>query len=200
MDNNIVNSDIPELSSTPLAPSKPQGSERPAPSNANGKLAEARHHRCAVCRHPEREAIEEAFLHWRSPNQIAIDHDLSDEASIHRHAHALGLFDQRSRNLRFALENFIERVDEIQVVAPDALVRAVCAYTRMTKTGEWLEPSRQVTVTHVKAADAPASGPESAILRLIAPEAYSSRLPRLQGRAKGRVTRARNRIAKTKKS
>ena len=122
MDNKIVKSESPELS---------------------------RHQRkCPVCRHPEREAIEEAFLHWHSPNQIASNYDL-EEASIYRHAHALKLFDRRSCNLRFALENFIERVDEIQDVKPDALVRAIRAYTCMKATGKWVEPPRQIIITRV---------------------------------------------------
>jgi hypothetical protein len=46
MNNDIVNSEVPELS---------------------------RHQRkCCVCRHAERDAIEEAFIHWQSPNEIAI--------------------------------------------------------------------------------------------------------------------------------
>jgi hypothetical protein len=149
MDNNIVNSEVPELS---------------------------RHHRkCSVCRHPERDAIEEAFLHWQSPNQIAIEHDLPNEASVYRHAHATGLFDRRDNNLRFALGNFIERVSEIQIVTPDAIVRAVRAYTRVSKTGEWVEPPRQIIVTHVKAAEPPPGEPDT--MQITTPK-ISSRLLR----------------------
>ena len=149
MDNNIANSQALELS---------------------------RHQRkCSVCRHPEREAIEEAFVHWHSPNQIAIDHVLPDEASVYRHAHATGLFDRRQRNLRFALENFIERVDEIQVVVPDAVVHAIRTYTRLSKTGEWVEPPRQITVTHVKAAEPPPGEPD--IMAIITPKPLRKRNP-----------------------
>ena len=130
MNNNIVNSPVPEL--------------------------ERHQRKCAVCRHPEREAIEEAFLHWHSPNQIASDHDL-EEASIYRHAHAIGLFDRRDNNLRFVLANFMERVNEIQVVTPAAIVRALRAYGCISKTGQWIEPPRQVTITFAKAPEACAS-------------------------------------------
>jgi hypothetical protein len=151
MDNNIVKSEAPEPS---------------------------RHQRkCSVCRHPERDAIEEAFLHWQSPNEIAIQHDLSDEASIYRHAHATGLFARRDCNLRFALANFIERVNEIQVVTPGAIVRAVRAYTRISKTGEWVEPPRQIIVTHVQAAEVPACDPD--ITQITTPKALPPRLKRL---------------------
>jgi hypothetical protein len=171
MDNNIVNSDIPESS---------------------------RHQRkCCVCRHPARDAIEEAFIHWHSPNQIAIEHEL-EEASIYRHAHATGLFDRRQRNLRFALENYIERVNEIQIVTPEALVRAIQAYTRLSKTGEWIEPPRQITVTHVNAADVPTHEPDSEpdIMQIIAPERHLSRLPRTRSRGAGNG-RARERKAES---
>jgi len=153
MDNNIVNSPVPELS---------------------------RHERkCSVCSHPERQAIEQAFLHWHSPNQIAIDHELADEASIYRHAHATGLFARRDNNLRFALGNFIERVNEIQVVTPGAIVQAIRAYTRISKTGEWIEPPRQITVTHVRAAGPPPGEPD--ITEITTPKALAQRLKRANG-------------------
>jgi len=182
MDNNIANSDIPELSSTPSQP----------------RASEGRHQRkCCVCRHPERDAIEEAFIHWHSPNQIAIEHEL-EEASIYRHAHATGLFGRRQRNLRFALENYIERVNEIQIVTPEALVRAIHAYTRLSKTGEWIEPPRQITVNHVKAADVPTheldSEPDS--MQIIAPERHLSPMPRTGSRGAGNG-RARERKAES---
>ena len=150
MDNNIVTSEVPELS---------------------------RHQRkCAVCRHPEREAIEEAFLHWQSPNQIATDYELPDPRPLYRHAHAVGLFYRRRPNLRFALENFIERVDEIQVVTPDALVRAIRAYAHLSKTGEWVEPPQQITVVHVKAAEPPPGEPD--IMKIITPRRTRNRIAR----------------------
>jgi hypothetical protein len=162
MDNNIVNSPVPELS---------------------------RHERkCAVCRHPERDAIEEAFLHWQSPTEIATEHDLTDFSAIYRHAHATGLFARRDNNLRFALGNFIERVNEIQVVTPDAIVRAIRAYTRITKTGEWVEPPRQFVVTHVRAAEPPPGEPD--ITQITTPKAIKALSSRLRDVAQGRVRRA----------
>jgi hypothetical protein len=72
MDNNILNSPVPELSFTPSRPSASEG----------------RHQRkCCVCRHPERDApvvrslrrfepIEEAFLHWQSPKEeVCVQYD-----------------------------------------------------------------------------------------------------------------------------
>jgi hypothetical protein len=44
----------------------------------------------------------------RSPAVITEEYGLSDRSSIYRHAHALGLFAKRQRNVRAALERIIE--------------------------------------------------------------------------------------------
>lgn len=106
-----------------------------------------RHRRkCTVCKHDERDAIEEAFLHWISPIFITEEFELPDWSTLYRHAHATGLFAQRRRNIRFALENVIERSDEVEVTAAD-LVRAVRAYACLSDSGEWLEPASRVIVS-----------------------------------------------------
>jgi hypothetical protein len=52
-----------------------------------------RHERkCTVCNHPDREVIEEEFLRWYVPEDIARDHDIPYASAIYRHAHATGLF------------------------------------------------------------------------------------------------------------
>jgi hypothetical protein len=177
MNNNIANSPVPELSYTRLPRRETEGSQ-PRP-------CEGRHQRkCYVCRHPERDAIEEAFIHWQSPNEIATDYELPDPRPLYRHAHATGLFARRQRNLRFALENYIERVSEIEAVTPDAIIRAIRALSHVTKTGEWVEPPRQITVVHVKAADVPEAEPNSEpdIMQIITPKPHLSRLPRTRSR------------------
>lgn len=46
-----------------------------------------RHQRkCAICRHPEREAIEELFVHWHSASSITDLFDLPDWSTVYRHA------------------------------------------------------------------------------------------------------------------
>lgn len=110
-----------------------------------------RHRRkCTICKHPLRDAIEEAFLHWVSPKTIKDDYGLPDWWSLYRHAHATGLFAQRRRNVRFALENIIERSDEVDVTAA-GLVRAVRAYASLTDSGEWVEPASRVIVSSAAA-------------------------------------------------
>jgi hypothetical protein len=56
-----------------------------------------RHSRkCAICTHPAREAIDQAFLHRpRHPN-IVKDYNLPSLSSLYRHAHATGLWDRHS--------------------------------------------------------------------------------------------------------
>ncbi|MFZ0339890.1 MAG: hypothetical protein WAL45_17810, partial [Terracidiphilus sp.] len=60
-----------------------------------------RHQRnCSVCGHKQREEIESAFIGWRSPAAIAEEYGLADRTSVYRHAHALGLFPKRQKNIR----------------------------------------------------------------------------------------------------
>jgi len=70
-----------------------------------------------ICSHVQREEIEFAFIGWRSPATIAMEFGLADRASVYRHAHALGLFPKRQRNIRAALGRIIERADSVDVTA-----------------------------------------------------------------------------------
>src|SRR5271167_4888585 len=86
-----------------------------------------RHERkCLICNHPDRDAIEEEFLHWHSPAEIASRYDISRHA-IYRHAHAGNLFAERSGKMRSVLDLIIERAD-IAKVTGDTIIRAVRAY------------------------------------------------------------------------
>ena len=105
-----------------------------------------RHQRnCSVCSHPEREEIEADFIAWRSPATIAGEYGLGDRASVYRHAHALGLFAKRQRNIRAALERIIERAGEVDVTA-SAVVAAVQAYAKINSAGQWIDRSEQVSL------------------------------------------------------
>ncbi len=108
---------------------------RPAPGRHNRK--------CSVCRHPDRAAIDQDFLHRRSPDRIAADYGIADHSSVYRHAHATGLFRRRNAGLRHALAPLIEQA---ALVAPsaDAIVRAVCAFAHINDDGHWIEPPRHV--------------------------------------------------------
>jgi hypothetical protein len=105
-----------------------------------------RHSRtCSVCNHPQREAIEGAFVAWQSPTTIAVEYGLADRASIYRHAHAFDLFTSRKRNIRAALEKIIERAGDVEVTA-SAVVAAVQAYAKINAAGEWVDKSETVNL------------------------------------------------------
>jgi hypothetical protein len=134
----------PTTATAPLERPPAEGAAFPHPP-----MEDPHERKCSVCRHPNRDAIEEAFLHWQSPNEIATEYDLPGPAPLYRHAQATGLYARRKRNLRFVLENLLERVSEVQVVTPGSIVRAVRAYSRITDDGEWIDPPREIIVTHI---------------------------------------------------
>lgn len=95
--------------------------------------------RCTICHHPDRESIEQAFLQWRSPHHMLQEFKITDRTTIYRHAHALGLFAKRRRNLRAALENVIEESETIHPSGTE-LIAAVRAMTCLKDNGDWIEP------------------------------------------------------------
>jgi hypothetical protein len=101
-----------------------------------------------VCRHERREEIESAFVGWRSPAAIAEEFALADRASVYRHAHALGLFPKRQRNVRAALERIIEKAEGVEVTAA-AVVSAVQAYSKINAAGEWIDRTETVSMNEL---------------------------------------------------
>lgn len=131
----------------------------------------ARHERkCTICNHPEREAIEEDFIHWRPRGAIVTEFKISSGSVISRHAHAVGLYERRDANLRFALGYIIERADCIHPSA-DAIVRAARAYACLSPVVRWVEPP----TTHVVVPGVP---PNPAFAR-------SSNLPQIRAGEEG---------------
>jgi hypothetical protein len=109
----------------------------------------ARHKRtCSVCTHPLCGEIEAAFISWRSPAEIAKEFGLADRANVYRHAHALGLFARRQRNIRAALEKIIEQAGEVEVTA-SAVVAAVQAYAKINAAGEWIDRTGTVSLNEL---------------------------------------------------
>lgn len=108
------------------------------------KVSLGRHKRnCSVCSHTRCDEIESEFVSWKSPATIAAEFGLSDRASVYRHAHALGLFAKRQRNIRAALERIIEKAGEVDVTA-SAVVAAVQAYSKINAAGQWIDRTEQV--------------------------------------------------------
>jgi hypothetical protein len=116
---------------------------------ADSGVSLGRHKRnCSVCAHQQREEIESAFIGWRSPATIAADYGLADRASVYRHAHALGLFPKRQRNVRAALERIIEKAGEVDVTAA-AVVSAIQAYSKINAAGEWIDRTETVSLNEM---------------------------------------------------
>jgi hypothetical protein len=114
----------------------------------------ARHaRRCTICHHPERDLIEEAFVHWFHADRIVDDHDLPSRSALYRHAYATGLYELRRRNLRYALEHLIEEARYANV-SGDCVIRAIRAYSRLTDDGRWIEPPQYIVVERRDAAHA----------------------------------------------
>jgi hypothetical protein len=106
----------------------------------------ARHERgCRICTHPSRVEIEQDFIAWRSPSKIASEYKLRNRATIYRHAHAVGLFPKRARNVRAALERIIEKIDDVPVSAA-AVIQAIATYARINAQGQLVERSEQVNL------------------------------------------------------
>lgn len=123
----------------------------------NGPIDLHRHiRRCCICQHPEREAIEEAFIQWRRPGDIRYEFQLPNRSAIYRHAHAFDLFGRRIRCMRFGLENIIEESSHC-VVTADSIIRAVRAHSSLDENGRWVEPPRKLIIAReVIPAPAPA--------------------------------------------
>jgi hypothetical protein len=129
--------------------------------------------RCSICCHEDRDAIEEDFVHWDSPFNIANYYGVSERA-VYRHAHALNLYDVRDRKLRFALGNIIERADRIPMT-PDVILKAIHAFARVNSRGEWIEPPKQLIVSNVPYAPSHSDDDSTAGASISEPPAAASR-------------------------
>jgi len=148
---------------------------RRTPSFIHHPPSLARHRRkCQICHHPDRELIEDLFIHWHSPNSIAnFINSASDDdddpslnennitwVAIYRHAYALGLDEVRRRNLRFAFELILEQAGDITPTSA-SIMAAARAYAACVNTdGQWNDPPKRVIVTNIarRESDFPDSG------------------------------------------
>jgi hypothetical protein len=108
-----------------------------------------RHKRnCTVCAHEKCADIEADFVGWKSPALIATEYGLADRMNVYRHAHALGLFPKRQRNVRAALEKIIEKAGEVDVNAA-SVVAAIQAYAKINAQGQWIDRSEHVNLNEL---------------------------------------------------
>ena len=119
-------------------------------------ILERHSRRCIICHHPEREDIEEEFVHWRSPSRLAHDYKLSDYRTVYRHARAAGLLLQRRERLHSALDAFVESVDDVTFTG-DTILRAMRAYSCIDSHGRWTEIPTQVQFSTSNGAHPPQS-------------------------------------------
>jgi hypothetical protein len=141
-------------------PACPEGTRRACASSVTSTETEAldeddsglsaieRHSRkCSICRHPERQSIDEAFLHWRSPHTIMHCFGILSETTIYRHAHAFDFFALRNRNLQSALGNVIEEIDK-RVFTGTEMLNAVRALAQLNEDGRWISPTSKSEIVY----------------------------------------------------
>ena len=87
-------------------------------------------------------------MNWASPANLAEQYGLADRTTVYRHAHALGLFEKRKRNVRAALERIIEKAGEVEVTAA-AVVTAVQTDAKINVQGQWIERSEHLNLNEL---------------------------------------------------
>ena len=97
---------------------------------------------CRICSSPDCQQIEEAWTNWSETYSLAKRFGVSRDA-VYRHAHALGLFHLRRKNLRGALEQIVERIDQTRMNGPDIL-EAIKVLLKMDKDDKEKGPSRDL--------------------------------------------------------
>ena len=171
-----IQKEIQQMSSTPVAHAKAALRAKASHEHSTSESAslpvhaaaipssdtpELDHHsrKCQVCRHPHRETIEELFVNWHSPRDIAEEFDGNprlDWPSIYRHARALGLYAKRSRNLRAVFDLVLENASAVTPTA-QGIVAVVRAYSALTENNTWVEPEKRVhVINHIYRHELPA--------------------------------------------
>jgi hypothetical protein len=121
----------------------------PEPAASDHPSKHARHSRkCKICNSPDREAIDQAYIHWVPPRRIVFDFtDVSSEVALYRHALATSLFSRRRGRFQHALDRIIEQAGDTRPTA-DAVLRAIRATSMLNEDGRWNEPARHVIIEH----------------------------------------------------
>jgi len=131
------------------APSDPTPPTQLAPVDPDSPPDPERHARKrSICHHPDRDLIENDFIHWVRPITIVSEYILHDHKALYRHVHALGLAALRRRNLRVVLEPILEHAYCVRITAA-SIVSAARVYSHINDDGQWEEPPRESVVTKV---------------------------------------------------
>jgi hypothetical protein len=108
-----------------------QQSQPQAPQSPSA-VSPGRHaHQCTICSHSKLDEIEQAFVNWASPSELAREYSVSRDA-IYRHARALNLIDARRRNVRAALERIIDPIARATANSIPKYAKLRIATSRMT--------------------------------------------------------------------
>jgi hypothetical protein len=89
---------------------------------------------CSVCRHPQCQEIEEAWMNWANTTLLAKDYGVSRDA-VYRHMRALDLFKVRQQRVKIVYEKILERMDMVSVNGA-TLLAALKDYTALLKQEE----------------------------------------------------------------
>jgi hypothetical protein len=73
------------------------------------KCPERHARKCRICHHPERAAIEAAFMSWRPNAEILSQFGLPHFRVVLRHVHGTGLFELRSARITHAAITLVDR-------------------------------------------------------------------------------------------
>ncbi len=126
---------------TPKLPRPPRKRAAPAPPALPLTPAQAHYRKCTVCRHGDREAIEQAYLHWVSLADIAYEFDLKSRYTVRRDAIATGLDKVCRSKMSHALERIIEQAgDTSQTPTPSFGPFARTVSSTKTVAGSILRP------------------------------------------------------------
>ena len=148
----------------PIAADPGTNRKRPGTSTRRPKTVYDRHKRkCAICHHRNREAIEDAFMNWLSPETIVEEFRLRGRAVLYRHAEACGLPALRRRRMRGALDRLIEHAETARV-SGSTVIRAVIVSGRLNDDGVYIEPPKRHEIAYVNQPDAPISNRDTKLL------------------------------------
>ena len=125
----------------------------PRQGESNEAFLKRHERKCYVCHHPDRDAIEAAFVMWRRPKAI-VETFLLRGDSLYRHAVAFDLYTRRRNNLRSVLENVLERGVETDITG-ETLLGAVRAYACLDESNRWIEPTTNVMFSTNRSPQAP---------------------------------------------
>ena len=164
----VLRDDYPSYGNAPLNPNRyDTGVDTVEDALSEQELAELsplqRHSRkCAICRHPQRQHIEEEFVNWRRPKTIMEWFGIRSRTTIYYHAHAFGLAEQRARNLRAALGNLIEKAEICEPTVKDA-IQLIRMFAHVNAQGEWVQPVNRSEVRSENRSEVVLSGKRSPV-------------------------------------